>query len=78
MQTAPETVVIRLGCFVIGTAQLRFGMSEQEPTNGLVACDACGVPQVNQQSANIEDHTTAACDNCGNETFTNLREPSGL
>lgn len=44
---------------------------------GLVACDECGAPNTVRR-LEPEPGTTATCLECGNQSFSELDDPSGL
>lgn len=50
-----------------------WGMGDQQPAPGLVACDACGGAY---SESRLCDNPN--CPRCGNDSFTNITDPSTL
>lgn len=50
-------------------------MDDHQPTGGLVACVECGGAHHADHVANGDDMT---CPRCGNDSFTDLLDPSTL
>lgn len=48
---------------------------DDQPTDGLVACDECGGAHRVDRTANGDDTT---CSRCGNDSFTDILDPSTL
>ncbi|WP_160163151.1 hypothetical protein [Halorubrum saccharovorum] len=51
-------------------------MFDTDPTEGLVACEECGAPRSATDIGLSETDSAMSCVRCGNDSFTELRDPS--
>lgn len=68
---------VRLGTCIKRVGWIVVGMADSDASIGLVACTECGTLQ-SARRPDGESERAPSCQQCGNDSFEDIRDPSTL